>query len=80
MITDNKAIANTMNNFFTNIGSSIEDKIPPPKKAFSEYLGNPKPFSILIHLTTDEEVQEIIQTFSTSKSCGPFSILSKILK
>ena len=79
-ITENEAVADTMNNFFTNIGSSIEDKIPPPKKDFSTYLGNPNPHSLLIHLTTEEEVKEIIQTFSTSKSCGPFSIPSKLLK
>ena len=80
MITENKDIASAMNNYFSNIGSTIEAKIPPPKKAFNEYLGNPNPASIILHLTSNEEVQEIIQSFSTSKSCGPFSIPSKLLK
>ena len=79
-VTSNKDIASVMNKFFTNIGSSVEAKIPPPKKAFSEYLTNPNPLSIAIHLCTPEEVLDIINNFSTSKSCGPFSIPSKILK
>ena len=39
-ITDNEGISNTINNFFVNIGSSVEAKIPAGQKSFKNYLGN----------------------------------------
>ena len=38
VFTDKKGIAETMNNFFVNIGDSIEKKIPKSKKSFQSYL------------------------------------------
>ena len=80
MITNNLDIANTMNTFFVNVGASIESKIPPSNKAFSEFLNAQNPVSLFLLECTEDEVYDIIKKFSTSKACGPFSIPSKILK
>ena len=78
--TDNSDIANKMNDFFVNIGSSVEAKIPDSKKAFHDYLGLNNPTSLLLRQCSQDEVKEIIKNFSVSKASGPFSIPTKILK
>ena len=47
LITDNREIANTINKFFVNIGSSVESKIPPSSKTYIEYLDARNPASLL---------------------------------
>lgn len=37
LVQDGISIANSMNNFFVNIGSLVEAKIPKGKKSFSSY-------------------------------------------
>ena len=80
LITDNRELANTINKFFVNIGSSVESKIPPSSKTYIEYLDARNPASLFLLECTEEEVYDIIAKFSTSKASGPFSIPSKILK
>ena len=79
-ITENKGIADTINNFYTGIGSSIEAKIPQSKKSFQEYLGNSNFSSICLDECTLEEISKLINNINVSKSCGPFSIPTKLLK
>ena len=78
--TESKDIANSMNKFFVNIGNSVEAKIPQSNKSFNSYLRNFNFDSVVLHDCSHDEVLEIIQAFSTSKACGPYSIPSKILK
>ena len=79
-ITDNKDIADTISNFYTNVGSSLEAKIPQPKKSFREYLGNSNHRPISLNECSLDEVVKLINNISISKACGPFSIPTKILK
>ena len=79
-ITDNKGISDTINNFYTGIGSSIEVKIPQSKKTFQEYLGNSNSSAIRLDECTLEEITKLISNINVSKSCGPFSIPTKLLK
>ena len=37
--TENKSIAKALNDYFVNIGPSIENKIPKAKTSFQTYLG-----------------------------------------
>ena len=46
VINDDVGISNSMNNFFVNIGSSIESKIPFAKSHFKSYLKSPNSQSI----------------------------------
>ena len=66
--------------FFVNIGSTVEAKIPPSNKPFNAYLGNSNIASLFVFERTQNEINEIIKSFTTSKACGPFSIPSKIIK
>ena len=70
----------TMNSFFVNIGSSVEAKIPIGKKKFHTYLKNKNPNSVFFQACDQLEISPIINGFNRSKSCGPFSIPTKILK
>ena len=79
-ITDNEGISNTINNFFVNIGSSIEAKIPAGQKSFRTYLGDKIQNSVFLNPCTPGEIEEIISEFGNFKSCGPFSLPTKILK
>ena len=79
-ITDNEGISNTINNFFVNIGSSVEAKVPAGQKSFRNYLGNSIQNSVFLQPCTPKEIEEIISEFGNSKSCGPFSIPTRILK
>ena len=79
-ITENKVIADTINNFYTGIGSTIEAKIPQSKKSFQEYLGTQNSSSICLNECSLEEISKLINSLNVSKSCGPFSIPTKLLK
>jgi hypothetical protein len=78
--TDNKSIAKTLNNYFVNIGPSIEEKIPKAKSPFQNYLGERNPASVILDPCSEEEITEIISKFGVSKASGPFSIPIHILK
>ena len=69
-----------MNDFFTNIGPNVENKIPKSKHNFQEYLKNPN-LQTLMHQPCDAiEVIDIIKDLKTSKACGPYSIPVNLLK
>ena len=76
----NKDKANGLNEVFTNIGPSVEHKIPKPKHNFQEYLKNPN-IQTLMHQPCDSnEIIDIIKEFKTSKACGPYSIPVNLIK
>jgi len=79
-ITDNKCIADTINTFFTGIGSSVEAKIPQSNKTYQDYLGSPRFTNFCLDECSHEEIKKLISNISVSKSCGPFSIPTKLLK
>ena len=74
MITENKGMANTINNFYTNIGSSMEAKIPKSQNTFHSYLGNSIFNSFNPSQISTDEIAKIINDLNISKACGPFSI------
>ena len=73
-------IANVFNTFFTNIGNTVEEKIPIVKTHFSSYLKNNPPNSIFLKPTSEAEVVLMINDITVSKACGPFSLPSNLLK
>ncbi len=79
-ITENKKISEAVNNFFVNMGSSVEAKIPRVSTSFRSYLKPPNPNTIFLNPCTVEEVIEIIGKFSSGKASGPFSIPTNLLK
>ena len=78
--SDPETVANHFNEFFSTIADNIQTTIPPTKYHYSTFLKNKNRNSIFLRPTTPVEVIEIINSFSISKSHGPHSIPTKILK
>ena len=78
--TDNKSISQALNNYFVNVGPSIEQKIPKAKQNFMTYLNDPNPLSFVTDPCDANEIQDIIATFGLGKASGPFSIPTNLLK
>ena len=79
-ITDSQNISEHFNNFFTSIGQDLHKNIAPTKKHFSDYLKAPNTDTFYILPTTPKEISDLIKTFQNSKSLGPNSIPTNILK
>ena len=73
-------MANEFNNFFVNIGNTVENKIPKGKKNFKDFLKNSALNSIFLNPVTEKEVFEMLTQINSKKSCGPNSIPSNLLK
>ena len=73
-------MANAMNNFFVNIGKTVEGKIPQGNKRFGDFLGDPNRFIITLNDCTSDEIGEYIDKLNVSKASGPFSVPTNILK
>ena len=78
--TNNNDKANALNDFFTNIGKIVENKIPQSNMNFMDFLRNPNNTNILHTECTNTEVLEIIKNLQNSKACGPNSIPTNLLK
>ena len=80
-ITDPKNIAGQFNNYFTNVGPSIDKTIPQSKYDFHHYLKKLKvDKTFFISPSEPQEVSEIIHSLDINKSLGPNSIPVYILK
>ena len=65
-ITSPKEMADTINDFYVNIGKTVEQKNPMGDKSFSYYLRNIVIFSILcLNPCTDEKVRKCISDLMT---------------
>ena len=79
-ITDNKEIANAFNNFYSNLGNSIEQKIPISQRNFSSFIGSPLNSSFYSTPCDEMEIKSIISNFGINKASGPNSIPTCLLK
>ena len=70
-ITDSKKIANNFNEFFTNIGTKLANKISSPD---SNYVSPIQPKnqqnSIFLNPTNPDEIVKITKNLKTSNSSG----------
>ena len=73
-------MADAFNEFFVNIGNSVEKKIPLGTQCFSNYLNDSVPNSIFLTPVSDNEVISMLKNLNSSKSCGPSSIATNLLK
>ena len=72
-------IANSFNDFFSNIGKNVEEKIPKSETAFSAYLKESSDKSIFLRACNNDEILSIISDLYFSKASGPNSVPSFIL-
>ena len=81
-INTNQEMANTFNEFFTEIGPQLDKEIPQSKRpgGCKIYLNSRIPNSFLISITDPQEISDIINNFDDSKATGPCSVPIKLLK
>ena len=72
-------MAEPLNDFFVNIGSSVEAKIPKSKRSFVSYLGDSNHKSICLQPCSPTEILLIINDMKSSKASGPNSITTNLL-
>ena len=65
---------------FTSISVTWLKKIPKSKSNFSDFLKDPVPNSIFLAPVDDKEISELFSKIDSSKSCGPNSVPSNLLK
>ena len=79
-VTDPADMASSINNFFVNIGKSLDQKIPQSINLFSDFLGDMNPCCITLNPCTDAEISELVSGVNWSKASSPYSIPSNIVK
>mgnify|MGYP001796354664 FL=1 len=80
IITEEQDIANIFNKYFTSIAEKLVAKIPHTNKHFHDFLKNPNENSLFLIPIENWETEAIISHLDSSKSTGPNSIPTKILK
>ena len=78
-INDPVSVADTFNNFFTSVAEIVHSKIKFSNKSFRNFLSSEINDSFIITSTNKEEIYKIIWSLNTNKSCGPYSIPTKVL-
>ena len=79
-ITNDKAIADQLNKFYSNIGKNLASAVPKQNLPFSYYLDKPQASSFFLSPTNSTEIENIITSLSSTKATGPFSISISLLK
>jgi len=79
-IQDQKLIANSFNNFFSNVGTNLAAKIPATPHKFTEYLKTNIPESIFCTPTDESEIKSVIHALKNSYSKGHDDLSTKTIK
>ena len=79
-INDSKKMTDIFNEFFVNISSKINEKIPHTRKLALDYLHSNTDSSFFISPVTTLEIVDIISSLKNSKAVGPFNIPVNLLK
>lgn len=81
IIDDPKEIANKFNDYFTNIGHSLANKIKQnDNNSFDKYLSGSYQSSLFLNPITEHELEFEIKSMKANKSFGYDGISSKIIK
>src|SRR5271155_3672547 len=73
-------IAEAFNNVFVNSGAKLAKAIPTVSMHYTNYLKQPNPKSLALHLTSPAEICEIIHSLSNKKSFGYDKIPTLVVK
>ena len=79
-ISDPKEIANTMNNFFVNVGPSTEKSIPYTPVSPKSFLKSRIESTFKLKLTSTQEIMILLLQLDDTKSTGPSNLPIKLLK
>ena len=75
-----KRIGNIFNNYFSTIGKKTQPKIKYSYKNYTDYLTNENRNSFFLSPTDKEEIKLILSSLDISKTNGPYSIPTTVLK
>ena len=78
--TNPKTISDVFNSFFSTIAKGIDNKIIPTNKTHKDYLNVSIVNSFFLTPVNHKELESLIKEMNTSKSAGPYSIPTNILK
>ena len=78
--SDSNVIADSFNEFFVNIGSSLASKIQSTDTDFKEYLPNASVKSMFLSPTDEHEICQIVNTFKGNKAPGIDEFSPKVVK
>ena len=79
-LSNSQAIANAFNNYFSTVGSSLANSIPIVQTNIETSLNAPLCHSSVLYPASITEIEDEISDLNSSKSTGPFSIPTKLLK
>ena len=79
-ITDPLTIANSLNDYFSNIGHNLVKTMPVSKKSPDDYLQGSPAHSFFLFPCTSKEIELEISKLPNGKATGPFSIPVTIIK
>ena len=72
-------MAESLDDFFIHVGSTLEKKIPKSNKTFTSYLGNANNNSIFLKPCDNTELLLIVNGMNSPKACGPNSFQTNLL-
>jgi hypothetical protein len=78
--TNSVKIANGFCRYYSEIGKTLADNIPPPPKHFDHYMSNNNPNSIYFNPTDQNEILNILDKMKAKKSCGHDKLNAHFLK
>ena len=73
-------MANCFNNYFSNIGSDLQNQIYNYGNDFSKYLNYPNEHNFFIYPTDELEIINLIDNLCSNKAIGPHSIPTNIFQ
>ncbi len=78
-VTDANDIAKVFNEYFTQVGKSLSDKLPVPKFYFSKYMSDSNPYSMFLSPVTEDELLKEINKLNNKKSTASLTYPPKSL-
>ena len=81
-VSGDTAIAESMNNFFCEIGKTLSDKIPQSSNPLldNDYEVNPKSVQFHFEPITVPQIEKVLGKFDTSKGSGPDGLANFFIK
>ena len=67
IITDQKRIANSFNQYFVNVADNLANKIPNKNTTFQDYLKNPNKTELFLKETTSHDISILINELNINK-------------
>ncbi len=80
-VTDNKLIADELNNYFCGVGADLAKNLVPskPNLDFTYFLPPSRSNSFVCESISCKEIQDMIDKLKSKKSCGPDSLNAKLI-